>query len=992
MRLLIKLVLGLICYFLLGLFSEVDASILASQTTSFADTNSSPGFSQDLGTNLSGLANSITVRITTASTIDYLAQNSFLVDKTNNYQIVTKGCTKPTQDTHDQKRGLTITTGGAVPVGYQDVTIDLSCANYNFVPGHFYYFVFLNANTFNPIFFTGHRGSHSDHQDLFPGGGVRYAASGFNVNNCYLIAGNFPQDYTRYVTGCYSWDTGLVGGIASDDLYFHLDGTPPITAVIFIPGIGGSELQASQDIIWSKDNGHGGTFSHAYPSGEKIWVNQTEAAKPGDDDYFDVLRLKSDGITSEAPLSLNGYLTPYGYGEVDSFFQSLGYTKGTNYFVFPYDWRMDVSGTKQALDSLVEQAKQKTGQTQVNIVAHSMGGLVARNYIKDASSAAKIKKLVELGVPHLGATWATEAVMYGILFGKPLIGGFGIGVAPSEVYDVTHNLTGAFELFPSSTYFNFYNNSDSLHPAPFFDDRDVDNNKVTGPLNYSQIKNLLSNLNYNMTVFNLSENFHNSVDPTLSQTNSVKLYEIVGSGIPTLGQIKETWWLSWPFNLIPKRDEIMVGGDDTVPEYSASLKSINLDLSAGAKIYYVNQRHEDLPKQSGDAMGIVKKILAEDTTLTENQKLTLDGIQVSIDGSNIDLYDNSGNHTGLTSDGSVEENIPNTYYSGSDNTKHVFIKKTAPTVKVTIKPTKVTSTTGTTSSPKKITVRTRTYSSDQVQSVNLYPQINVTDTTEVHTNIDPQSTTPPTLTSFPDSNSANTNTGGTVIPTPTQVSDTNTLDQTPPTTIIATSGTTNSSGTYIGSATITLATTDASGSGVLETDYSLDNSQTTQIYTNPVTISSTGTTTVQVSATDKVGNQEVPHTIAVTVVPAPILPTTSVTTTSNTSSTSTGGDTISQILAASTQVSNNTSDNLKNVAQEVRQIVKTTTFAPTRQQVLGTSATAQNNSSQGTSVNPLEKMTLGELLATLASVSGVLSLALGASFLGSFPFFNKFPK
>lgn len=168
---------------------------------------------------------------------------------------------------------------------------------------------------------------------------------------------------------------------------------PPKLPVIFIAGIGGSELKASQDIVWSSSDGHGGTFSHAYSTNEKIWINDAEAKKLGDDDYFDVLRLKSDGITPEATLALTGNLNSFGYGEIDSFFTGMGYVKNTNFFIYNYDWRKDVRSTKDDLDALIETAKTASGQTKVNLVVHSMGGLIARYYISDSIKAVKVNKL-----------------------------------------------------------------------------------------------------------------------------------------------------------------------------------------------------------------------------------------------------------------------------------------------------------------------------------------------------------------------------------------------------------------------------------------------------------------------------------------------------------------------------------------------------------------------------------------------------------------------
>lgn len=613
----------------------------------------------------------------------------------------------------------------------------------------------------------------------------------------------------------------------------------PKLPVIFIPGIGGSEMKATQDIVWNKENGHGGMFSYAYKSDEKIWVNQDRAAELGNDDYFDVLRLKTDGITPEADLSLTGNLTSFGYGDIDSFFTGMGYVKNTNFFIFPYDWRKDVRENQNTLDSLVEQAKTASGQTKVNLVVHSMGGLIAHNYIANPIKAAKVNKLIELGVPHLGTVDSLKTLRYGSWLGYDFRL-FMLGIPPSETKDVSQNLPSFFELMPSSKYYDFYSSS-----YPFKDDRDIDSNKETGALNFNQLKTLLTNLGHNMTVFDLAKQFHDTLDPTLNQTNNVKLYEIVGSGQPTLGQIHETWWITWPINLIPKTDEIFINGDDTVPLYSASLKSDSQDLSGAFKIYYVDQKHSDLVSSSGTAMRTVRSILDEDNSLpveVKDMKISLEGQHISVDqDADLDMYDENGNHTGPDSNGNVETNIPNTFYSSSGKTKHIFVKKSASKSTAKIKSSKTS----------KANVKIRSYSQDSINRTVIYNNVPMNNQTTANIVIDPSQETTPVIT-----------TGIETITATSEVTGSNASDQTAPVTIITSSG--------INPVTVTLTGSDTE-SGILIIEYSLDNGQTVNTYTEPFTISTPGQTTIQFKAIDKLGNEEIPQskTIELAVPPSP---------------------------------------------------------------------------------------------------------------------------
>ncbi|MDO8619419.1 MAG: hypothetical protein Q7R49_05785, partial [Candidatus Daviesbacteria bacterium] len=316
MRLPITLFVGLIL--LAGLFVAFTPSIqavsIAEQTQGYDSSLNVWQALQELGNNLSGTVESFTFRVSTSSTnlnqFDYTALNSRIYDKDNNNSYI-YSCIPPGSNPNDRLEGLTFTTND-VPSGYENVTIDFSCRNYNFIPGHRYLILLTNANA---AAWGGMRMKlasttySSTSNDYFTGGGLRYS---FDNGSCN--ASSYVWDSQTANSGCNIFSS------VKADLYFTLINNalpppPPKLPVIFIPGIGGSEFKATQDIVWSATDGHGGTYSHGYANNEKIWVNQDEAASLGNDDYFDVLRLKTDGVTSEADLSLTGNLTSYGYSD-----------------------------------------------------------------------------------------------------------------------------------------------------------------------------------------------------------------------------------------------------------------------------------------------------------------------------------------------------------------------------------------------------------------------------------------------------------------------------------------------------------------------------------------------------------------------------------------------------------------------------------------------------------------------------------------------------
>ncbi|MCL4365652.1 alpha/beta hydrolase [Patescibacteria group bacterium] len=612
------------------------------------------------------------------------------------------------------------------------------------------------------------------------------------------------------------------------------------TPLILIPGIGGSELKVNADTIWNKDNGHGGTFNRAYAKDEKVWVNEGEVLNLGEDDYFDVLRMKNDGIDSEAGLGTTGNVYSRAYDGAINLLISNGYILNKDLFVFPYDWRKDVRTTKMELDSKISQIKSQTGSQKVDIVAHSMGGLVARNYIADPAKAQNVRKLFTLGTPYLGSVRFLKALRFGdCLFLE--IGSVCPSLAPSEVNDVLQNMISGFQLAPSQAYFNFYSDEDNEHPYPY---RTED-----GTLNYNQIKSLLTNFSHNTSLFNPSETFH-SLDNNLSNTNGVDVTIVAGSGVQTLGQIIEETITTLNGNKITYRDKININGDGTVPLLSASISDPHkgLFLNGAAQVFYTNQEHGRLVF-SGPALDLIKNILGGNNQLpngVSTQPFKLSGHGLSVHSPvNLHVYDGNGNHTGITQNGDFETNIPGSSYETLGDAKFIWLSDNG------IYTLKFEAT-----SQGTFDFRIRSFADDINNNTILYKNIPLTTNTKAETVFNTVSTEPPILQVDNDGNGS----------TDTQVSSTSILigsanyDQTPPQTTVKLEGIKDNNGTYKTSVNVVLTASDeASGSGVNKIEYSTDSGKTVQIYKEPILISQEGIVNLKIKAIDNAGNEELPQ-------------------------------------------------------------------------------------------------------------------------------------
>lgn len=69
-------------------------------------------------------------------------------------------------------------------------------------------------------------------------------------------------------------------------------------------------------------------------------------------------------------------------------------------FVFLYDWRLSTFDNAERLARFVEDVKRQSRSAQVDILAHSMGGLITRIYLQKNQGGANVAHAIFLGVPH----------------------------------------------------------------------------------------------------------------------------------------------------------------------------------------------------------------------------------------------------------------------------------------------------------------------------------------------------------------------------------------------------------------------------------------------------------------------------------------------------------------------------------------------------------------------------------------------------------------
>ena len=184
--------------------------------------------------------------------------------------------------------------------------------------------------------------------------------------------------------------------------------------VVLIPGICGSELVNS--------------------AGTKIWVGL-------------------GSLTSQILCSESGVpsitLSPYNndnYGTLDLYktlYNNLKnrYSSEADVKFFAYDWRLGNTTAASRLKSLV------AGYSgQIVLIAHSMGGLVVSDYLRQATSSQRSRTtFISLGTPFTGAPKAVQVMETGQMFPD-----IPTDYDTQYVQNLCRNMPAAYELLPTS--------------------------------------------------------------------------------------------------------------------------------------------------------------------------------------------------------------------------------------------------------------------------------------------------------------------------------------------------------------------------------------------------------------------------------------------------------------------------------------------------------------------------------------------------------------
>ena len=470
------------------------------------------------------------------------------------------------------------------------------------------------------------------------GGNLSFFISSSTANRNFYYD-NHPSSYTLTATAGYGTASDWAAQF-STTYTTNAEATTTsatTTPVIIIPGIMGSRLV---------DSGN-----------SEIWPNIPTMLLPGLDEFLNILTLSVEGQIIDDILPSSIIREVRGFDFFNGLFNQLtinNLLEDQDIFEHPYDWRLDVESSALELKEKIDEIKTQRGVEKVNLVAHSMGGLVTKKYIKDFGGDS-IDRFVDIGTPHTGAPKAFNILNYGDNLGFEK---FGLNILnPIRTKDISQNMPSVYQLLPSQNYFD-----DTEYYV-------ADMTAGTSRLDFSSTKNYLKAQGRNSALVDRADAFHQEIDNLNPADYGVETYNIVGCGTPTIGQIHilddEHYNLIW------------INGDGTVPLKSAEA------LTASTTYYVDGAQHAVMPSSTGVKeliTSLITSTTTPDISAFSNLSLTSSGCTIP-DGKivsmhspiELHIYDESNNHAGPSDNGDIENEISGVVYETIGDNKFAFL-------------------------------------------------------------------------------------------------------------------------------------------------------------------------------------------------------------------------------------------------------------------------------------------------------------------------------
>ncbi len=209
--------------------------------------------------------------------------------------------------------------------------------------------------------------------------------------------------------------------------------------IIFIPGIMGSRLYD--------------------PEGNLVWIEYSlKLTKLGEGMRMQNALIVKNNEIDQVTVPVNereyGAMGPIGYPYKKIIDLLCNEFPDRGMYFFSYDFRQSKSNSSDLLHQQIQNILQKTGGSKVDIIAHSLGGLVLATYL-ETYGGEHIRKIITAATPYEGTPDTINTALTGELTYVPA--GW-LEAVTKLTREVRTSFPSSTELIPTNAY-------DDLHPA-----------------------------------------------------------------------------------------------------------------------------------------------------------------------------------------------------------------------------------------------------------------------------------------------------------------------------------------------------------------------------------------------------------------------------------------------------------------------------------------------------------------------------------------------
>ena len=390
------------------------------------------------------------------------------------------------------------------------------------------------------------------------------------------------------------------------------------TPVIFVPGLLGTEISDENNKL--------------------LWLDVETMLISMSDDFLDPLGFERNLLPGDESSTL--ILKNVIKKKVIPFHKDYDYTQGLineftaqgydaaegsenhTFYTFPYDWRYGASGVypkpketgqmdvtnSVLLGRRIEELAKISPTGKVDVIAHSLGGLIAKKYVLENGNP-QIGKLVFLGVPNLGAPLAGRGLIAGTDFGV-------FGLNPQELKKISQNMPAAYDLLPTENYFSAKGSW-----VRILKETDRWGVNETQNLDWTQTRIYLAGAGASNTALTNAANLHSDEFDAdaiyeIMANKSIDSYNIAGCRSATFSTLLDMQNKTGVHQYYDYFE--FANGDDTVPFESANRK-----LAKDENTFYVRDaKHGQMPSAAGIRQKIAGIISQNNIPLPNNKIIT----------------------------------------------------------------------------------------------------------------------------------------------------------------------------------------------------------------------------------------------------------------------------------------------------------------------------------------------------------------------------------